>query len=109
MKYFVIAADGAKSIDRDILTMFLKTRNLAWWHWFDGLWLLAEPDDSATTVAWRDSVTKLMPGSHVIVLEVEPKDWAARAPKMGNDWLQSNWSRPSALLASLLLPPADKK
>lgn len=94
MRYFVIATDPMTS---ELEKKFLDSlTGITWWHWLPNFWLIIDKKDNHTVASIRDSFKGISSTHRCVVLEVEPKTWAAMSKKDAqgrqmSDWLDENW------------------
>jgi hypothetical protein len=95
MKRFIISGNiphTAEATQR--LVTRLKTINpdIAWWHYFGGLWLVVDSADKLNANRMRDELRTLFPGIQFMVFEIEPGGtWAGWGPTKSKQWLDEQW------------------
>lgn len=108
MKRFIIAVDRVTPEQINVFTKLLQSSNCGWWHWMANLWLVVDPNDSATAVSWRDKLNALLSSqsARVFVTEiVGALAWAGTVPAKAHGWLQQNWSIKSKLVSDQIPDP----
>ncbi len=90
---FVAIVDDATKEQQDIVTNWLRTTPLGFWHYLSDIWLIADWQDKYTTASLRDQLKVLLPGKITLVMKVEdPSAWAALGPTENFKWLHSTWA-----------------
>jgi hypothetical protein len=96
-KRFVVVVDDATKAEQDVVTNWLKTTPLEFWHYLSDLWLVADGQDQHTTITIRDQLKALLPQKTVLILTIDQAEaWAARGPVEKFKWLHTTWSGKSA-------------
>lgn len=73
----IIAVDGATATQRGRITAGLKGSGVNWWHWFQTVWLVVDPEGRPASF-WRDHVKSWVPVCDALVIEIRgPAAWAA--------------------------------
>lgn len=89
-KFYSIAVNGLTEQQERALAHLWKS--YGWWHAIPGFWLLRDEQDSTTAIVLRDQILQVAPGARTIVVEIEPRTWAASVMVQSNrDWLRQYW------------------
>ena len=91
MKFFLIAVDGASSLQKDAFSLLIQRMNHPWWHWMTDVWFVRDEDGTTTTTWWRDTASSSMPGASVIAIEMPTMEWSVFGPKDAGEWLEQFW------------------
>jgi hypothetical protein len=97
MKRFVIAAKTSTSSDAIKISDLFRPR-FAWWHWIDNVWLVVDKKDQLTPQTIRDMIGVAVPGTHLIVLQVESGGtWSGFGLKTPTKdmfkWIKEHWDK----------------
>jgi hypothetical protein len=91
-KYFSIATSAMSQPQQQALRDALK--GYKWWHWLSNYWLVKDSSETLTAATVRDLFKAACPGGKCLVLDVEPKTWAATGigkSTPGREWIKANW------------------
>jgi|SRR5215469_11470284 len=97
-RHFVIGAHGLTAPQEDAFRKLLSSKGI-WWHWINNFWLFTTNDTSMKVDNIVDSIEKINPNAHCLIIEF-PRDhtWAGRGPLNENNpdenmflWLKDYW------------------
>jgi hypothetical protein len=91
---FVVAADKLTSQQQDAITEIVQRNGWEFWHWYEGLWLLAgvEDDRSARNIHAELNEDPMLDGRNILVIKIgERITYWGRAPQESWRWMQQFW------------------
>ena len=96
MTRYMAAVDGMTNLDDAAFMEFLKEKNVDWWHWLPGVWMMISDDDKISTEVIRDKLRDITGRKHSVIIEVsEHGDWSGFGPttteKNMFKWLHDKW------------------
>jgi hypothetical protein len=76
---------------------WIRTRNLGWWHWIPGFWLITTKSGGVSTEDIRNQLRKITGRKDIMVLEIEkPMTWSGYGPDTRErdmfKWIRGTWA-----------------
>jgi hypothetical protein len=94
-KRYLVAINGIKKDDEKDFIEFLRSKNILWWHWIEGCWLLVDESDEDNKIVIRDYLKELESSRRCLIFEIENTgNWIGFGPKTPKNmfsWLKSTW------------------
>jgi hypothetical protein len=91
-KRFVISVDNVNAQQQDVISNWLRSTHLGFWHQLSHVWLIVDLGDVYTVGTMREQIARLIPGVAMIVVGVErPTDWAGFGLTQQFDWMRKVW------------------
>lgn len=104
MSQFIIATDSASAVQRNAITDHVKSKGWAFWHHFDGFWMVATSDygvvdyNKTTSEQLYNELMKLpVIGTTISLLVIRlpdkgsPMTHFGYGPKPGWEWAKRYW------------------
>jgi hypothetical protein len=96
---FVIAIDECTPKEQLDFLQFCRDKNLSWWNWIEGFWLIVDPAGTLSADKFRDFIHDTTGGKRALVMQID-KDvtWAGSGPDTSDKnmfrWLKDRWTGP---------------
>jgi len=94
---FVVAVENMTLSEDSAFVEWIREKNLGWWHWIPGFWLVASKPGNASTEEIRNQLRRITGRKDIIVLEIgKPMTWSGYGPNMRErdmfKWIRGTWS-----------------
>lgn len=76
--------------EEEYFNNFLTEKNITYWHWIPGTWLVVAPTSITQTILF-DWVKLAFPNKAFAVHTITTDYWYINADADGIDWLTKNW------------------
>lgn len=91
---FFLSVDNATAAQQDIVTNWLRSTHLGFWHHLSHAWLVIDRRDVYSVDTLRDQLTQLVPNVSLIVMGIDnPFFWAGFGPTPNFTWLHEVWEK----------------
>lgn len=98
-KKFIVLVESEKENQSEDFIKWIKEKNLAWWHWIQGSWLIVDAGGDFSVGEIRDKAHEIFGDSNVLVIQVRGNmgAWSGYGPASeGKDmfkWLRETWDK----------------
>ena len=94
---FVVAVENMTWAEDRAFVEWLRTKNLEWWHWIHGFWLVTTRSGDVSTEEIRNQLRKRTDGKDIMVLEIgRPTTWSGYGPDTRErdmfKWIRGAWA-----------------
>jgi hypothetical protein len=95
-RFIVCHQPGTKDQD-DAFKNWLNSREVGWWHWISGSWVVIDLSGALTVDEIRDNVQASYVDKYCMVFEHDSNRYAGAGPnddaqrKRMGDWIANNW------------------
>src|SRR6185436_1754545 len=90
-RFVIIAKENLTPEARNAITLAIKSKHGAFWHWFQFGWLVISRRHRDPEF-WRDLVQEAAPRANVVVVRIGDGSWSAFGNKKEFRWLHDSWS-----------------
>lgn len=96
-KKFIICLNDTTEAQEQQFVEYIKSINVAWWHWLSGTWLIVDRRNGLTASTLRDQVNICFPNVHCLVFELRDDNntWSGLGPNSEEKnmftWIRENW------------------
>jgi hypothetical protein len=94
---FVVAVENMTLAEARAFVEWLRTKNLEWWHWIPGFWLVTTRSGDVSTEEIRNQLRKRTDQKDIMVLEIgRPTTWSGYGPDTRErdmfKWIRGSWA-----------------
>jgi hypothetical protein len=94
---FAVAVENMTLTEDTAFVEWIRTKNLGWWHWIPGFWLITTKSGGVSTEDIRNQLRKITGRKDVMVLEIQkPMTWSGYGPDTRErdmfKWIRGTWA-----------------
>jgi hypothetical protein len=79
---FAVAVENMTLTEDTAFVEWIRTKNLGWWHWIPGFWLITTKSGGVSTEDIRNQLRKITGRKDIMVLEIQkPMTWSGYGPR----------------------------
>ena len=96
-RFFIIGIDPITKEHFLAIEAWVKEKDVGWWHWIDGMWLIVSSDPTLSVTSIRDQLKEVANGVTNLVVEIDPITWSGFGPESEQrnmfTWLHKYWNK----------------